>query len=103
MTGEFNLIYLFIIFIVTIILLVPREARGERGVFHLVPQLNSPERERNFLRLVAELLVARCLPPEYSRCTPLRNLLKELLACKGVFCYGSVISVRLCWFEMFFV
>ncbi|XP_050715248.1 sorting nexin-25-like isoform X2 [Eriocheir sinensis] len=58
------------------------EARGERGVFHLVPQLSSPERERNFLRLVAELLVARCLPPEYSRCTPLRTLLKELLACK---------------------
>ncbi|XP_063882001.1 sorting nexin-25-like isoform X2 [Scylla paramamosain] len=58
------------------------EARGERGIFHLVPQLSSPERERNFLRLVAELLVARCLPPEYSRCSPLRNLLKELLACK---------------------
>ncbi|MPC38067.1 Sorting nexin-25 [Portunus trituberculatus] len=58
------------------------EGRGERGIFHLVPQLSSPERERNFLRLVAELLVARCLPPEYSRCSPLRNLLKELLACK---------------------
>ncbi|XP_042890697.1 sorting nexin-25-like isoform X2 [Penaeus japonicus] len=58
------------------------EARGERGIFHLVPQLSSPEREINFLRLVAELLVSRCLPPEYSRCTPLRTLLKELLACK---------------------
>ncbi|XP_066961778.1 sorting nexin-25-like isoform X2 [Macrobrachium rosenbergii] len=58
------------------------EARGERGIFHLVPQLSSPERERNFLRLVAELLISRCLPPEYSKCTPLRTLLKELLACK---------------------
>ncbi|XP_045616158.1 sorting nexin-25 isoform X2 [Procambarus clarkii] len=58
------------------------EARGERGIFHLVPQLCSPERERNFLRLVAELLISRCLPSEYSRCTPLRTLLKELLACK---------------------
>ncbi|XP_042241233.1 sorting nexin-25-like isoform X2 [Homarus americanus] len=58
------------------------EARGERGVFHLVPQLSSPERERNFLRLVAELLISRCLPSEYLRCTPLRTLLKELLACK---------------------
>ncbi|KAK3892859.1 hypothetical protein Pcinc_003300 [Petrolisthes cinctipes] len=58
------------------------ESRGERGVFHLVPQLSSPERERNFLRLVAELFITRCLPPEYSHCTPLRTLLKELIACK---------------------
>ncbi|XP_069940046.1 sorting nexin-25 isoform X2 [Cherax quadricarinatus] len=61
---------------------VAGEARGERGIFHLVPQLCSPERERNFLRLVAEMLISRCLPSEYSRCTPLRTLLKELLACK---------------------
>lgn len=70
---------------------VNREARGERGIFHLVPQLSSPEREINFLRLVAELLVSRCLPPEYSRCTPLRTLLKELLACKGVFSFRSLL------------
>ncbi|XP_076054361.1 sorting nexin-25-like isoform X3 [Oratosquilla oratoria] len=61
---------------------VAGQARGERGVFHLIPQLSSPERERNFLRLVAELLISRSLPPEYSKCTPLKTLLKELLACQ---------------------
>ena len=72
-----------------------REARGERGIFHLVPQLSSPERERNFLRLVAELLVCRCLPSEYSKCTPLRTLLKELLACKGSVFTVSFVIVKI--------
>ena len=53
-------------------------------MFHLVPQLSSPERERNFLRRLSEYLLLKCLPPRYYECLPLRTLLRELLACKGI-------------------
>ena len=52
-------------------------------MFHLVPQLSSPERERNFLRRLSEYLLLQCLPPCYYNCLPVRTLLRGILACKG--------------------
>ncbi|KAF0304668.1 Sorting nexin-25 [Amphibalanus amphitrite] len=50
-------------------------------MYTLVSYLANPERELQFLRSVAEVVIMILLPPDYSRCVPVRQLLRETLAC----------------------
>ena len=52
-------------------------------MYTLVSYLANPERELQFLRSVAEVVIMILLPSDYSRCVPVRQLLREILACQG--------------------
>ncbi|XP_037094661.1 sorting nexin-25-like isoform X2 [Pollicipes pollicipes] len=51
-------------------------------MYTLVSYLANPERELQFLRSVAEVVIMILLPADYSRCVPVRQLLREILACQ---------------------
>ena len=61
-------------------------------MYTLVSYLANPERELQFLRSVAEVVILILLPPDYSRCVPVRQLLREILACHGQSaCWGPAV------------
>ena len=45
------------------------------------PYLTSPEKEREFLQKVIDVLLCACLPNEYLKCTPVRVMIREYLLC----------------------
>lgn len=66
--------------------LLPRGG-GENGgkrTFTLHPWLKSEEAELNFLRKVSEALLLVVLPKYYAKSPPIRHLLREVVANRGM-------------------
>jgi hypothetical protein len=59
---------------------------GKLVEFDLPAHLTSSDRERDYLRRVSERCIALFFPPNYVENSPVKHLLREILACKGM-CY----------------
>lgn len=57
---------------------------NQAPVFVLSPHLSSPDAELHYLRQISELIIMFLMPRCYSF-SPASHLMREILACKGMF------------------
>ncbi|XP_021915515.1 sorting nexin-25 isoform X2 [Zootermopsis nevadensis] len=60
----------------------PSATDGKLVEFNLSTHLTSSARERDYLRRVSERCIALLFPPNYIQNSPVKHLLREILACK---------------------
>lgn len=70
-------------------------SEGEDPVFILSAHLMSPAAELEYLRKLSELYILFLLPRCYSL-SPMKYLLREILACKSKFNLQAISLVKLC-------
>jgi len=66
--------------------------REDNVAFVLHPCLKSPDSELEHLRRVAETFITRLLPSSLTADSFVRNLLREIFACKGTYLVLELIS-----------
>nr|CAD7262885.1 unnamed protein product [Timema shepardi] len=57
-------------------------AHASTTAYYLPRHLESPERERDYLRKMSEHVIHYLFPPCYSQASPIRQLVREVLVCK---------------------
>nr|CAD7595801.1 unnamed protein product [Timema genevievae] len=59
-------------------------AHASTTAYYLPRHLESPERERDYLRKMSEHVIHYLFPPCYSAASPIRHLVREVLTCKAI-------------------
>nr|CAD7459223.1 unnamed protein product [Timema tahoe] len=59
-------------------------AHANTTAYYLPRHLESPERERDYLRKMSEHVIHYLFPPCYSAASPIRHLVREVLTCKAI-------------------
>nr|CAD7404520.1 unnamed protein product [Timema poppensis] len=59
-------------------------AHASTTAYYLPRHLESPERERDYLRKMSEHVIHYLFPPCYSQASPIRQLVREVLVCKAI-------------------